>query len=956
MERASGLKGALLALVGVFFVAAPLWAGTTGKLEGVITDAKTGKPVPFANITIPTLQRGAMTDDHGYYFLLNIPAGRHTVRFGVIGYEPITRPDVTIIPDFSTQLNIQLNPTTATTLKETVVTGERPLVQRDATGSVRVITGDDIEALPSRGYRDAVAQQAGVVTQGRYSSDVEAQNSPSLYLRGGRSNSVAYYVDGFSTQDPLTGTSSTAINQNAVLEVATIVGGFNAEYGRVSSGIVNVITKEGGKTYGGTLEFLTDYGLNKWSGARTYGNLVYNGSFSGPVIPGNDKLTFYLAGEVRNNRDRSPRPNIVNPLDGMSQAGILPGNTQVGLTWQGKVAWRPDSLTNVKFSLLGSKDDWQRYLNEYRYDIDHTPRYHDFSNTGSVTLNRTLSSTSFMSAAVSYSGNQRVRGDGVYMYDLLDYSANFRGDNANPLYVYNNDFLQPGHVWDDFFNRKGSYYEVRADYTNQLDRHHTVKVGADLQRHTLRFYEHLYPTRLGYLGYDNTDVVNYGFDAFGRETDADFLPDLYDSLGVLVPRSSNLIDNRDNQAKHPVLAAGYIQDKMEYEGLVANVGLRWDYLAPRTKRLADPSHPLDSLVTDAQGNATYVPVGHAVLTDAQAATKLSPRLGVSFPVTDKTDFRFNYGLFYQLPNLQDLYTNYDYLTYKVTNGGYYYAFGNPNLEPERTTQMEVGFVQQLTERSALDVAVWYKDVQGLEQVKNIPAAPNGYASFRNTDFGTLRGIDFNYTLRRSGHLSGSVSYTISWARGTGSNPQSQRNIAWQATEEPKIVAALDFDVRHKLTANLDIESDPVEPGAGWRNLFADAGINLLFNAQSGTPYTPVRIYDEVTQLSVANTVIGDLNSRYKPWNVTLDLKARKVLKVYEKSQLELQLYIYNLLNRYNPSTVYLGTGDPYITGYLNTESGQKLSASDQVLYELAERNPLNFDNPRMIRFGAVLSF
>ncbi|MBI5837606.1 MAG: TonB-dependent receptor [Candidatus Eisenbacteria bacterium] len=925
-------------------------------MEGVVTDAKTGKPVPFANVTIPALQRGAQSDERGAYFLLNIPAGRYTVKIGIIGYEGVSRPDVTIVPDFSTQLNAQLNPTTATTLKESIVTGERPLIQRDATGSTRVITGEEIQAMPTRGYRDAVAQQAGVVTQGRYANDIEASNAPSLYLRGGRSNSVAYFVDGFSTQDPLTGSSTTAINQNAVLEVATIVGGFNAEYGRVSSGIVNVITKEGGKSFAGNVEFLTDYGTNKWTGARSYGNLVYNGQFSGPVIPGSEKLTFFLAAEVRNNRDRAPRPNMVSPDGEVLHAGILPNNFLTGWTWQGKLAWRPDAMTNVKVSVLGSRDDWRRYQNEYRFNTAHMPRYHDFNNTASITLNRTLNTTSYLTAAISTSGNERIRGDGVYFNDVLRYSEGLRGNTSNPLFAYNDDFFAAGHVDDDFFHRKGTYVEGKLDYTNQLTRHHTLKVGGDVQRHSLRYYRHLYPTVMGRLDYQNDDVVYYGFDPFGRETDDEYLDDLRDSLGVLVKASNNKIDNRDNLAKHPLLAAVYLQDKVEYEGLIANLGIRWDYLAPRTKRLADPAHPLDSLVVDGQGNETWIPTGNAVLVDAKASTKFSPRLGVSFPVSDKTDFRFNYGLFYQLPNLQDLYTNYRYLTYKVNTGGYFYPFGNPNLEPERTTQMEVGVAQQLGKASALDVALWYKDIQGMEQVKQQAAAPNSYSSYRNTDFGTLRGIDVGYTLRRSEKVSGSFNYTIAWARGTGSNPQSQRNIAWQGTEEPKVVAALDFDVRHKMTANIDFHTDESREGAGYRNLWADAGVNLLFNAQSGTPYTPVKIYDEVTQLSVANNVVGDLNSRYKPWNVTLDLKAHKTVKLRQGMSLELQLYVYNLLNRYNPNSVYLGTGDPYVTGFLNLESGQQLGPDDRKIYEIAQRNPLNFDNPRMVRFGAVLGF
>ncbi len=922
MKRISGFgKGALLVLLGVFFVAANSWASTTGKLEGVVTDAKTGKPVPFCNVTIPSLQRGVATDENGYYFLLNVPAGRYDIRVSVIGYEPVLRSGVTIVPDFTTQLNVQSEPTTATTLKERIVTGERPLIQKDATGSSRVISGDEIKALPSRGYRDAVAQQAGVVTQGRYASDTEAQNAPSLYLRGGRSNSVAYYVDGFSTQDALTGISTTSINQNAVEEVSTLTGGFDAEYGRVSSGIVNVITKEGGNTIKGNLETVTDYGTGRWIGTRNYGNITYNAAVSGPVIA--DKLTFYLAAEGRNNRDRSPRPDILDDQGNVLASGILPHNQLAGITYQGKLAWRPDVNTNIKLSLLGSRDNWQRYINAYRYDIEHTPRYKDDNKTASLSLNHTLNSTSYFSMGISYNSNERIRGDGVYFDTLLAYSRNFLGDNSNPLYQFNNDFLAPGHVWDDFFHRKSGYVGARLDYTDQLSRHHQLKVGGDLQRHTLRFYNHLFPTVLGRSDYANNDAVFYGFDAFGEQTDAD-------SLGL-------------NGAKHPLLASLFAQDKIEYEGLIARVGLRWDYLAPRTDRLVDPTNPLDD-------------AGNVKLTAAEAASKLSPRIGVSFPVTDKTDFRFNYGLFYQLPNLQDLYTNYDYLKYKVNTGGYYYAFGNPNLEPERTTQFEVGFAQQVNDRSAVDVAVWYKDTQGLVQVKNQPSIPFAFASFRNLDFGTLRGVDVNYTMRRTNHFQSFVNYTISWARGTGSNPQSQRNIAWFASEEPKLVAALDFDVRHKLSANLDYLTDPPTPDGGGRNILANLDVNVLFNAQSGTPYTPVRIYDEATQLAVSNNVIGDLNSRYKPWNYTIDLKATKTIQLTDVTNLQLQLYVYNLLDRYNPTSVYLGTGDPYITGYLNTGDGQKLAPEARNLYEIAQRDPLNFDNPRMVRFGAVLNF
>src|SRR5205085_7430432 len=152
--------------------------------------------------------------------IVGVPAGPQIVRANLLGYGPAVADKVGITPDFTTTQNFTLR-TEAVQMNEVRVDAERPLLQRDATGSTRFIESDQIQKMPVRGYKDAAAQQAGIVNFQR-NIDREANNGPTLILRGGRPNETAYFVDGFSQQDPLTGNSTTSINNNAIQEVVVM--------------------------------------------------------------------------------------------------------------------------------------------------------------------------------------------------------------------------------------------------------------------------------------------------------------------------------------------------------------------------------------------------------------------------------------------------------------------------------------------------------------------------------------------------------------------------------------------------------------------------------------------------------------------------------------------------------------------------------------------------------------
>jgi outer membrane receptor protein involved in Fe transport len=325
----------------------------------------------------------------------------------------------------------------------------------------------------------------------------------------------------------------------------------------------------------------------------------------------------------------------------------------------------------------------------------------------------------------------------------------------------------------------------------------------------------------------------------------------------------------------------------------------------------------------------------------------------------------NNGKLFQQPNLQDLYVSYQFLEHKIRTGGYFVGFGNPNLKPEQTTAYELGIQHTPNERSRIEASAYYKDVKDLVEITNIPSAPNAFSSYRNRDFATIKGLDLAYTLRRTGMVTFNASYSLSWANGTGSLSQTQRNIAWYAAETPKLSSPLAFDQRHKISANWDFRYDKGQgPQWGGKRLLENAGLNVLVNASSGTPYTPTKVYNEVTLANTASVPSGSIDSRYGPWTFQVDAKLDKTIVIGRQS---LNLYVWglNLFNRDNVYTVYTSSGSALSTNWLQTPEGQafvdgnasKYGADGAAeRYQLAERTPLFHGVPRMVRLGAKLNF
>ncbi|MFH0882443.1 MAG: TonB-dependent receptor, partial [bacterium] len=218
-------------------IALPLsaFAGTTGKIAGRITDASTGEPLSLVNVVVDGTTRGAATDLDGYYFIINLSPGTYTLNVSALGYKAqiITGIDVSV--DKTSNVDVELESEVIQGEAVTVV-AQRPAVEKDRTFATATVGDQDLQVMPVNAISEVVNIQAGVVDG---------------HFRGGRGGEVVYMIDGIPVQDVYDNSQATGIDQEVVKELQVITGTFNAEYGQAMSGVVNMVTKDGGDRYSG---------------------------------------------------------------------------------------------------------------------------------------------------------------------------------------------------------------------------------------------------------------------------------------------------------------------------------------------------------------------------------------------------------------------------------------------------------------------------------------------------------------------------------------------------------------------------------------------------------------------------------------------------------------------------------------------------------------------------------
>jgi outer membrane receptor protein involved in Fe transport len=936
-----------------------LFAGETGKIVGKVTDANTGEPIAGAVIEVEGSELGANTETDGRYSILSVPAGTWNLRASATGFADAVKTDILVYADQSVDVNFKLG-SKVYQMDEVVTQGERPMVIRTAVQTTRVVTNKEFSRLPVSGLGALVGLQAGVT---------QTANRGWTHIRGGRYNDVSYLIDGVSAKDALVGTlwSSPRPTQENIEAVEVITGSFDAEYGEAMSGVIQTVTREGGDRTSSRLRYTTDEMFpNK---DLNFGYNLVQWTLGGPLFM--RPLRYFVSAEYfRTQDDRNALYQVKQPRNEYTIEGKVNYSFPKGTFLKGD---------NLKIILDGhhSNYEWHAYSQSWKYHLNgiyanrvrsyktnlrlnylpsgsnllelaagifdtrllRAPRDYQAENEDTIGILGTLRKTGLWNRYVFKSENWVfdnpvdkyivVKGDkadtimGHMPRDVailrLYEAYRLRNNNRDTVYdkwapgyaMYDNPYGVPGTFVTEgqsYFHYRSTYDQYfKGSYTYTPNKVHELKTGVELKRYTLSEY---------------TNSMPYDYNPF-----------------------------YERYSYEPVTAAAYVQDKADFEDLVVRAGLRFDYLDAKTSARAFPESTGGSTnIAD-----SFVKVGYKM--------RLSPRLGLSYPITDRIKFRFSYGHFFRNPDFSDLYAS-QLLAAELNRRGNI-VVGNPNLSAEKTVGYEMGFDAQLTDYFQFDFTAFYKDVYDLSGVRPVPAVPMGYATYYNVEYARIQGFEATMAKALSQYWSARLSYTLTIAKGTASTSFTQ-----YGSEHPvQVDYYLDQDQRHAISFDVGLTLDRNFKVPILRNI----DLSLLGRYGSGLPYSPTNRRGEPT---------GQTNSARMPDAFTMDARFSKTFKLGPVG-LNIVCDAFNLLNTPVVYAVYSATGKPDFDGAIitiNQFSSTAYQLGDPAYHPGRDANhdgyvtrwekyqsylgayydlratPLNFGPSRKVRFGVSLSF
>lgn len=832
-----------------------LCGGTVGKISGRVIDAETGDPLYGVDVYIPSLIHGGASDVDGSYFILNVPPGKYEVEASMIGYRTEIKQDVKVYADRTTFLDFLLTIGLIEIDNPIVVVAEEPVIEIDMTSKETRITRDEIDLLPVTKPAEILALQGGVITDA----------GGDLHIRGGRTGELAYYIDGIEISNPLLG-SAPNFDKSIISEMSLLSGTFNAEYGNVMSGVVNVVTPEGSPRLSSHFEYTSftvypsPYRKADWiyhdvdtlgtiSGSDTHrdslGNSLYelqpldiafqgeiNAHVTGP-IPFDKGTRFYASANYLN------------------EESYLPFGYENGYGASGKLTRRFGSCFKAFIDVHYSYGETQNYSHRYKYLYDNYLVNYARSIRVIGGINHVLRNNLFYNLRFGY------------IVDSIETkSSDAVADTViEPVYDNYSEFYVSGYpIFQQEITTKK--YVLKADITLQAAKINNVKFGI-----VSNFYRF------------NLDKRQQLF-----------------TRGPIVYQE---------YAREPLDGAVFLQDKIEHNYLVVNAGLRFDYYYPNAvmwEDIEDPTSPV------------Y---------DVDPSYQLSPRLGLSYPITDNSMLHFAYGHFFQTPPYEIMYFNANYIAYPE-NIPRYGLVGNPRIKPQRTTTYEVGMKYGIKDIYGIDVTLFLKDIKNLLATTQVRDFPYDYIIYTNEDFGSVQGFDVTIKRKLVSRFGFNINYTYQIARGNRSFAMQGFYDVYTGLPERMKEYYLDFDRRHTVAGILNI---------AFNNL---GGIGLNFKAASGLPYTPY----------ISEGVVVEENSARMVWEYSFDVMVHQGFNI-GKTTVDFFVKGNNITDHLNPRYVYPRSGEPWNSG---EAAGGLMGSQDYIM------NPAYVGARRIIKAGMSVGF
>ncbi len=882
--------------------AAPAASG--GRITGKVTER--GKdPVPYANVIILGTKQGSMTDENGVFTVTGVPVGATQVQVQSVAHGKLVKTvqvnagqTVTVNFDFAEGAKV------VKTIGEIQVTAEKKIDTKSST-TKQSISAEKLRDIPVDNLKEAVGVKAGIVSQ-----------AGELHFRGGRADEVKFQFDGVEVSDPLFGRGAN-IASLAVAGTDVLLGGFDAEYGGALSGVVSVSTKEGTDRFSGEVRWDTDrYG----DPTKTFDNYDrFTFGFGGPT-PIKD-LTYFATyeGTFQDTYLKSQMSHPRRTLLDFIQLGNRQNN-QINTNF--KLAWRLNPRNKVTFETINNRTVNTPYVHmwsregfvQVTYDTvrtdglvtGYTPKYGTWSATRVDSTYQAVN----MADHVPTLDDRFNQETAVWTSQLSEKEVwstrasmvNFHTTNSvgskepweywiqSPFYWNGN--VQTGTENNPYFATHGDYptwsrsdqtsWTLKSDFTTRRWKQHTLKTGLETKYNRVQNLLLGRPNdeTNGLPGGSRSDYVNYNPEG-----------------GV------------------------YLQDRWEFEGLVLNVGARYDVFTPGDQ-IAD---------LDLRSGKRY-------------KDQFSPRLGIAYPISDKDVLSFHYGWTYETPQ-----RNYVFQNRSVSSS--VAIRGNPDLEPETNIAYQAGVQHLFSKDISGQFSVFFKDLYGLISTRQERDEFGNLVNvYYNADYASTRGFEATLEKSFSHKFSAEVNYTYSLATGVASNP----NEALQFFNGGRLYLpiseqALDWDQRHTLS----IQSTVRDPGK-W-------GFRTLWIYGSGLPFTPTfrndrrpdPKYKNSRRLPSAARLTIDGDKYYKVWgqNVQLFFDARNVLDAKNISSPSTNEGVNPFLNT---------AGDDYLIYY--TETGRVGGAylqdtnGDGILDWVAVHDPRVLDEGRNVRLGVSVTF
>jgi len=792
----------------LFLLTSLLTASTVGKVSGTVVNESTGEGLAGANVIIDGTGRGASADEDGSYFILNVPAGSYSVTASYIGHESLKLTGLTVAVDKTTTANFSLK-SGAVEGASVTVTAERPMIQKDLTATEQLLTSEDFDRRTVRTVTEAIETMAGV------------QNG---HFRGGDLTQSVYVLDNVSLNTGVLSNNYTGINVSTIQEISVLTGGYNAEYGTAQSGIINVVTKNADPGIHGTV--ITRYrpagvyhwGRNfyskenyEWTNYATLANWeaevanaesehyggnaaellsTYEGQITAnpdqgdyadraeteveaTLFAGFGKVNAMVSGRFINGVNIYPQALPYNPATNfqlklgyaLSSAMEVELNSIIGSS-QNSGRNQYDNFTTMENAQEGqwfSPPTITDPYNNEKYAIMgngyYNPEEVAFSNHA-LNFTHTVNPKMFYELNFSMLNNQtdRLPPEGYEYLGVWDTSDPAAADwvNANTPRSLDNRFKLDGVMRTEDQIGVG-INTIRGDVTNQVNSTNLVKAGV-----TYKMYDFFYKHSMSvYEGGERWNLMN-----------------IYDGK--------------------PTEGAAYIQDKIEFEGMIINVGLRADWFSQNRTVSANRYDPLAVFEGTEGWSGTVGIPGNPTQVETETQLAIAPRLGVSHPINDNAVLHFVYGHFYQRPSwtkiygfsyinfsqedletIQDPYANTT--TYMDQWQGW---MGNPLLEYQQTIQYELGIDYNIADKYKIDATVYYKDAQNQTVSREANTfsqdydTPPSYTTLYNADnpynvpvmvsnmaYADARGAEVELSTYFSGPVNINAIYDITFVSG-----------------------------------------------------------------------------------------------------------------------------------------------------------------------------------------------